>query len=90
MTPERLGVLIERLRNDLSEAFSDEVKAKLSLYIAASELLMDELQPEDAGHLRFATSALALETLGVSSTAVERQKVLLSGGRNVEYLNRRQ
>lgn len=90
MNEERLGILVERLTEDLSAAFDEETRAKLTLYLAASELLVEEWQPQDREALRMATAALALRCLGVSNVAVERAKVQLATGRDQPTLMRRQ
>lgn len=87
-TERRLGELIGRLQPDLREALRDnEVLAKLLLYVAASELLVEEEQPADAGHLRHASCRLALETLGLTDSSIERAKVQLSTWREPDSLN---
>jgi len=87
MNEDRLGVLIDRLARDLRDELPRDVIAKLVLYVAASELLFDEWQPADAGQLRFAVVRLALETIGITDTGIERAKVQLSTGRDPDTLN---
>ena len=84
------GHLIERLRADLTEALPPPVLRNLTLYIAASELAVEDLQPADRGALRIAAAHLALQTLGVDDARIERAKTQLATGRNPVTLNRRQ
>jgi hypothetical protein len=86
----RLCALIERLLVDLRESLPPDVFAKLVLYRAASELLVEDWQQEAPGELRHATSHLALQALGVGDAAVERAKEQLITGRDPDTLNRRQ
>ena len=90
MNEEMLTALIERLTADLAEAFDTPVRTKLTLYLAASELLCESMQPEDREALRMATATLALRCLGVGDLAVERAKVQLATGRDQPTFNRRQ
>lgn len=83
----RLGVLIERLQTDLREALPLEDWAKMVLLCAASELVCEDMQPDDRGSLRFAAARLVLETFDVSDSAIERAKEQLSTGREPESLN---
>ena len=85
----RLGELIGRLHKEFTqpELLPPELLPKLMLYIAASELLIEEQQPADAGMLRNATCRLALETLGLSDSSIERAKVQLSTWREPETLD---
>jgi hypothetical protein len=86
-TERRLGELIGRLQRDLTEELPPELLPKVMLYIAASELLVEEVQPADAGLLRNATCRLVLETLGLSDSSIERAKVQLSTQRDPDSLN---
>jgi hypothetical protein len=79
LSEERLGVLIERLQADLREAFTEDLRKLLALYIGASELLVEEWQPADRGALRAATVRLALECLGVRDCDIQSVKDTLSG-----------
>ena len=83
----RLGPLVGQLLADLCEALSPDLQAKLVLYRAACELLVEDLQPRDRGALCYATSHLALQALGVTDAAVERVKVQLATGRDPETLD---
>jgi hypothetical protein len=88
---DRLAELIDRLRDDLNETLGADGRAKLTLYRAATELMIDGLQPRDAGDLGLASSHLALRALGVTDAGVERLKATLRArGPEPETLNRRQ
>jgi hypothetical protein len=76
---ERLGVLLERVQADLREAFTEDLRKLIALYVAASELLIEDMQPQDRGALRAATVRLALECLGVRDRDIQSVKDTLSG-----------
>jgi hypothetical protein len=82
----RLAVLNERLRADLAEALGPDVLPKLVLFLATSELICEDMQPQDRGALRLAVAHLALQTLGVTDAAVEAAKTTLVTGRDPESL----
>ena len=86
---ERIAKLLERLMDDLHEALPPDLATKLVLYVAASELICEDLQPEDRGALRFATMHLAFQALGVTDSGIERAKIQLESGRDLDSLNRR-
>ena len=77
---DRLGCLIERLNGDLAEALDPSLRAKLALYVAASELLVEDEQPRDHNQLRFAVAHLVLQTLGITDASIERLKSQLASG----------
>lgn len=77
------------LRHVRARALGPGSRAQLVLFIAATELVAEDLQREDAGRLRFASCHLALQALGIDDAGVERAKTQLRQGRDPETLNRR-
>jgi hypothetical protein len=73
-----LDELLSRARSDLRESGCLLV---LATYLAASELIADELQPADAGRLRAAATELALESVGIDEQLIEELKLRLGGAR---------
>ncbi len=90
MNEEQLSALIDHLVADLREALPPEALPRMVLYRAACERLVEYWQPDDRNELRYATSHLALQALGVTDAAVERAKVQLTTGCDFDTLNRRQ
>ncbi len=84
----RFAELNECLRNDLAEALGPDVP-KLVLFLATSELICEDMQPEDRGAMRFAVAHLVLQVLGVTDAAVEAAKASLATGRDPNSLRRR-
>jgi hypothetical protein len=79
---ERVSLLLEQLADDLGEVLPRDVVRMLTAYRALTELWVESEQPDDRDALRYASSHLALQALGVTDAAVERIKAALRVGRD--------
>lgn len=82
MNIEQIGIMIGRLSEELREELSVATRKKLIMYIAATELMAEDTQPDDRGTLRLAAAHLALQSFGITDANVERCKDLLASGRD--------